>query len=79
MWYIWWSIVAITLFIDINLVNGEESIPTNFTVVLTETMKKFQLQGYRNPDVSIDHRISVCHKRKIYGSISIYTSEKYTL
>ncbi|VDK75317.1 unnamed protein product [Litomosoides sigmodontis] len=45
MEYIWWSIVALTLFIDINLVLGEGSIPINFTIILTETMKKFQLRG----------------------------------
>ncbi|EFO27789.1 hypothetical protein LOAG_00680 [Loa loa] len=45
MRYTWRSIVAITLFIDVGAVCEEVPISTNYTALLIETVKKFQLRG----------------------------------
>ncbi|KAL3994335.1 putative integral membrane protein [Acanthocheilonema viteae] len=46
MEYVWRSVVTITLFVDIDLVYAELSSSINFTAILIETVKKFQLRGH---------------------------------
>uniref|UniRef100_A0A915Q5X7 Major facilitator superfamily (MFS) profile domain-containing protein n=1 Tax=Setaria digitata TaxID=48799 RepID=A0A915Q5X7_9BILA len=50
MGYIWWLVLAVTLSADTGLVHSKAQFHVNFTTVLIETVRNFQLRGKKKEE-----------------------------